>query len=1293
MRFEIQALFGAASIFGGTLASPMHCRLAFGGGYYLIYIELTAARAGEAALDVFQVLNAAFDTGLPTGTLLVQDAGFFTYAASGPAQGSAPLGLAFPDAPIPGKVADKALPQAGKTSFWLKMRLRDVALFNSLVQVGADTGTPDAELALSAVLDAGLGAKEALRRGSYTASLPDFTLLHLFSFSGVTVRYRFEDTASYSLEGKLTIDPFQDGHAVTFEGAVASNGTVLQACLSATDADATVAKPFGGKMRGVSFGHLVFGACYTFATQVQAGSGDYRIAGSVQYGSLAFTGAIHLRDTRPVLATVAIDKDLRLSTVVTESVGDTPWPAQLFDIAFLAGSSLYFYAPEKAGDGVAPVDFPCPVDGRIQPLPAPGEQVAWQSGFNLHARFDLTLVSTLRLEGDVQIVDGTINAEIALTEPVSLFVVQLTGGEAGGGPRFRFSSANGGSMGFQCGVLFFQKDFGVNVTLSGKKSIGGELLLTGTLSSTRTFAPFFASPPSLHFSYSKDQGFSITDWPGFPFDNGGNEIIDFARQLQALSSAGKPGCGALGNFVSNNLIKTTFYITPTFFTETKPPPDQDTLWFCIDGHYELSCADQVFATLDFPRMLKFRVPDNLSLDALPRQIADAIADAAQSFASGLLANVDAVATFLALKAGAAAAGYAATLACQGLADGAVTAATDAAVTSLGGAAAATAAAVAAAAAAAGSSSGSSSGSSCFIAGTMVTMADGCQRPIDSIRAGELVLGAGGRGNRVLGIETPLLGARRLYAFDGGRAFVTAEHPFLTDLGWKAIDPAATLRENPGLTVGRLQPGDTPVRHGAGDGNVPLSRIDAIAAPASTLLYNLLLEGDHSYYADAYLVHNKGHSPPGDPDAPGGLAASYADGNIGLSWQTATNASGYRVTLAAPDGQPFQPARRLDYRSTSLSLPRPPSMAPGLYTWQVASTSGDFASDAATITQPCLGATILDTQLRDATGADVAVVLTWTPVEGAASYLPTLEHDGAPVVLAPVNAPQVSASFVFGDRPAGDYRFAVRALGGPAVIAGDAGAPQVWTRLASPAAVQASYLDGVIDTHWAPVAGIAHYQLSLYDASQTLVYQATDSTGKGQASITLPEPVRPGSYRLYLNSMPDGEPGKREVPGPRTGPATIVVQLTPGQLAAQAFSGHLEGTACAAVLLAAWPTLDALAMAGAMAKAGYAASATAQGLKSAWPTLDASALAAALLAAYGRAASLDQLAAQAHAAGKGGDSCGAELIAAYPAATDMAIGLAMKRAGYPPAQTGAGIHAALPETTATRLTAVLIQLYG
>ena len=44
-----------------------------------------------------------------------------------------------------------------------------------------------------------------------------------------------------------------------------------------------------------------------------------------------------------------------------------------------------------------------------------------------------------------------------------------------------------------------------------------------------------------------------------------------------------------------------------------------------------------------------------------------------------------------------------------------------------------------------------------------------------------------------------------------------------------------------------------------------------------IVYNLLLDGDHTYYADDYAVHNKGGGPGGDPyDGPSGDGKALVD---------------------------------------------------------------------------------------------------------------------------------------------------------------------------------------------------------------------------------------------------------------------------------------------------------------------------------------------------------------------------------------------------------------------------------
>lgn len=190
---------------------------------------------------------------------------------------------------------------------------------------------------------------------------------------------------------------------------------------------------------------------------------------------------------------------------------------------------------------------------------------------------------------------------------------------------------------------------------------------------------------------------------------------------------------------------------------------------------------------------------------------------------------------------------------------------------------------------------------CFAAGTSILMADGSTRPIESIQIGDLVMGGNGRANRVVEIERPMLGPRRLYALNGGKPFVTAEHPFMTTEGWKAIDPARTAVENPSLSVQRLCPGDRlvvlrPTRLAVLDNlalapepslePVVLLDLRGFEASPHTPLFNLLLDGDHAYFANRYLVHNK----DGDDSGSGGGGEGGESGS-GSSGSGSSGSSG------------------------------------------------------------------------------------------------------------------------------------------------------------------------------------------------------------------------------------------------------------------------------------------------------------------------------------------------------------------------------------------------------------------
>lgn len=150
--------------------------------------------------------------------------------------------------------------------------------------------------------------------------------------------------------------------------------------------------------------------------------------------------------------------------------------------------------------------------------------------------------------------------------------------------------------------------------------------------------------------------------------------------------------------------------------------------------------------------------------------------------------------------------------------------------------------------------------SCFSKGTQVAMADGSQKNIEDVQIGEELKGYSGT-NKVLGFDHPPLddGIRDpyLYGINGGRPFITSEHPLLTVDGWKSIDPALTHLAKPHISylgTTRLNVGDEIITE---NGTVLVESIERHEVEDKLqTVYNFVLDGDHTYYADGYLAHNR-----------------------------------------------------------------------------------------------------------------------------------------------------------------------------------------------------------------------------------------------------------------------------------------------------------------------------------------------------------------------------------------------------------------------------------------------------
>ena len=167
------------------------------------------------------------------------------------------------------------------------------------------------------------------------------------------------------------------------------------------------------------------------------------------------------------------------------------------------------------------------------------------------------------------------------------------------------------------------------------------------------------------------------------------------------------------------------------------------------------------------------------------------------------------------------------------------------------------------------------GGSCFIAGTHVTMADGTAKNIEDIEIGEKLKGET-RDNTVVKFDRPTLGERSLFAINDGEPFVTSEHPFKTSDGWKSIDPKETAKETD-MSVEKLNVGDVLITDAD---QINVDKIEAHDGNSEDTVYNFILDGDNTYYADGYLVHNKRHG--GGPGHGGcfvkGTMIEMADGS-------------------------------------------------------------------------------------------------------------------------------------------------------------------------------------------------------------------------------------------------------------------------------------------------------------------------------------------------------------------------------------------------------------------------------
>ena len=157
----------------------------------------------------------------------------------------------------------------------------------------------------------------------------------------------------------------------------------------------------------------------------------------------------------------------------------------------------------------------------------------------------------------------------------------------------------------------------------------------------------------------------------------------------------------------------------------------------------------------------------------------------------------------------------------------------------------------------GGSGGSSGGGGfgCFPAGMMVTMADGSEKAIETVAEGDSVLASGMQSAEVLDVWTMPQESRLIFKING-KLRMTKDHPIKiigpTSSTWAAMDPTAANEIHPELNVQQLEIGQTLV---GPDGYREV--VEAIQTEVEdSIVYNLNVSGDDTYFVQGLLVHNK-----------------------------------------------------------------------------------------------------------------------------------------------------------------------------------------------------------------------------------------------------------------------------------------------------------------------------------------------------------------------------------------------------------------------------------------------------
>ena len=145
------------------------------------------------------------------------------------------------------------------------------------------------------------------------------------------------------------------------------------------------------------------------------------------------------------------------------------------------------------------------------------------------------------------------------------------------------------------------------------------------------------------------------------------------------------------------------------------------------------------------------------------------------------------------------------------------------------------------------------------------MADGyTKKNIEDVEIGEMLLGQNGVSNKVIEFDHPQLAGRDIIGINGLGKLMTPEHPLYTKNGWRSYSAETFEIQFPDmlhLNVKDLEIGDEILMD-----DVTWTKVESLEVYSNEpdqKVYNFILDGNNTYFANGFLAHNR--DGPSGPD--------------------------------------------------------------------------------------------------------------------------------------------------------------------------------------------------------------------------------------------------------------------------------------------------------------------------------------------------------------------------------------------------------------------------------------------